>query len=101
MSDLNHLVMVYESTTGSAFALNLDLHRDLSVKPDAGDALDPIKIDVSLPGLNIVRQASLLRRNHRLIGLPLIGTVGFVFEPVSHLIGRTAPSSIWNGSSGS
>lgn len=56
--------MVYESTTGSAFAINLDLHRDLSVKPDAGDSLDPIKIDVSLPGLDIVRLTSLLHRTN-------------------------------------
>jgi hypothetical protein len=95
------MAMIYESTSASAFALNLDLHRDMSVKPNAGIALGPIKIDVSLPGLDIVRQATLLHWTDRLIGLPLVGTVGFVFEPVSHLIGRTAPSSIWIGSSGS
>jgi hypothetical protein len=55
MPDLNHMVMIFESTSASAFALNLDLHRNMSVNPDAGVALGPIKIDVSLPGLDVVR----------------------------------------------
>jgi hypothetical protein len=51
---LNHVAMVYELTTGSAFALNLDLHYDLIVKREARQSLGPIKIDVSLPGLDMV-----------------------------------------------
>ena len=58
------MTMIYERTTGSAFALNMDLHHDLSTKGDPCSADKTHNIDVSLPTLAIVSDQPIVESRH-------------------------------------